>query len=275
MAFSCLAIATRICISTACFPFSSPPSALQFSPLFINESLLSITKKHSAKSACKAKDSSEDNLKIDADEKENQELIVERRGFLLIGLGSTGIYETAANLGISSSVSPDYLNCVDAAKPDGAAINCCPTSLVGMEITDYIPSPTTTTRVCRSAHTSNWHDNMVKYRTSVELMKQLPASDPRSFMQQADVQCAYCNGGYKQKGYSNRRFEIHKSWLFLLFHRWYVYFFERICRKLLQDDTFAFAILELCKSRPSLMREAHLSTICCATRTICHPPWST
>ncbi|KAK4433553.1 hypothetical protein Salat_1117600 [Sesamum alatum] len=147
MAFSYPAIAATICTSAACFPFCPPPSAVQYPHLFLNKSPLSTTKKHSAKSSCKAKDSSENNRKIDADEKENQGLIVERRGFLLIGLGSTGIYETAANLGISSSVSPDYLNCVDAAKPDGAAINCCPTSPAGMEITDYIPSPTATTRV--------------------------------------------------------------------------------------------------------------------------------
>ncbi|KAL0304021.1 UNVERIFIED_CONTAM: Aureusidin synthase [Sesamum radiatum] len=240
MAFSCPAIATINSTSSAsCFLFSPPPSAVQFSHLFLNKSPLSTKKHDSAKFGCKAKDSSENNPKIDPEEKENQELILQRRGFLLIGFGSTGIYETAVNLGMSSSVSPDYLNCVDAAKPDGAPINCCPTSPAGMEITDYIPSPSAITRVRRPAQTANGRDNMVKYRKAVELMKQLPASDPRSFMQQAKVHCAYCNGGYNQEGYSNVRFQVHRSWLFFPFHRWYLYFYERICRKLLQDETFA------------------------------------
>ncbi|CAA0836665.1 Unknown protein [Striga hermonthica] len=30
-----------------------------------------------------------------------------------------------------------------------------------------------------------------------------------------------------------------ESWLFFPFHRWYLYFFERICARLLDDDTFA------------------------------------
>ncbi|KAL0401032.1 UNVERIFIED_CONTAM: Polyphenol oxidase A1, chloroplastic [Sesamum latifolium] len=58
-------------------------------------------------------------------------------------------------------------------------------------------------------------------------------------MQQANVHCAYCNDGYNQEGHSNVRFLVHSSWLFFPFHRWYLYFYERICRKLLQDETFA------------------------------------
>ncbi|KAK4385203.1 Aureusidin synthase [Sesamum angolense] len=236
MAFFCPAIATTISTSAAsCFPFS-PPSAMEFSHLFLNKSSLS-TKKNSAKFACKAKDSSENNQKND--EKENQELILHRRDFLLIGLSSTAIYQTGVSLSTSSSVSPDHLNCVDAAKPDGLPVNCCPPSRAGMEVTDYIPSPTATTCVRRPVHTANGRDNMVKYRKAVELMKQLPASDPRGFMQQANVHCAYCNGGYNQEGYSNVKFEVHRSLLFFPFHRWYLYFYERICRKLLQDETFA------------------------------------
>ncbi|KAL0321709.1 UNVERIFIED_CONTAM: Aureusidin synthase [Sesamum calycinum] len=177
---------------------------MEFSHLFLNKSSLS-TKKNSAKFACKAKDSSENNQKND--EKENQELILHRRDFLLIGVSSTAIYQTGVSL--------------------------------RMEVTDYIPSPTATTCVRRPVHTANGRDNMVKYRKAVELMKQLPASDPRGFMQQANVHCAYCNGGYNQEGYSNVKFEVHRSWLFFPFHRWYLYFYERICRKLLQDETFA------------------------------------
>ncbi|CAO2823812.1 unnamed protein product [Amaranthus hypochondriacus] len=70
-------------------------------------------------------------------------------------------------------------------------------------------------------------------------MKALPASDPRSFTQQANVHCAYCNGAYSQVGFPNLDLQVHNSWLFFPFHRWYLYFFERILGSLINDPTFA------------------------------------
>eukprot|EP00250_Pteridium_aquilinum_P020455 c24819_g1_i1 orf=201-1829(+) len=70
------------------------------------------------------------------------------------------------------------------------------------------------------------------------LMKALPSDDPRSFMQQANIHCAYCSAAY-QMGNSSTPLQVHASWLFFAFHRWYIYFHERILAALLGDDTFA------------------------------------
>ncbi|CDP22269.1 unnamed protein product [Coffea canephora] len=68
-------------------------------------------------------------------------------------------------------------------------------------------------------------------------MKALPADDPRNFTQQANVHCAYCNGAYIQSG-SDQEIQVHNSWLFFPFHRWYLYFYERILGKLIGDPSF-------------------------------------
>ncbi|GFP98856.1 polyphenol oxidase i chloroplastic [Phtheirospermum japonicum] len=78
-----------------------------------------------------------------------------------------------------------------------------------------------------------------KYNTAIDRMKRLPADDPRSFTQQANIHCAYCNGGYDQPGQGSLDIQVHNSWLFFPFHRWYLYFYERILGKLIGDPTFA------------------------------------
>ncbi|KAF1882056.1 hypothetical protein Lal_00038699 [Lupinus albus] len=70
-------------------------------------------------------------------------------------------------------------------------------------------------------------------------MKALPSDDPRSFYQQANVHCAYCDAAYNQVGYPNLDLQIHNSWLFFPWHRWYIYFHERILGSLINDTTFA------------------------------------
>lgn len=69
-------------------------------------------------------------------------------------------------------------------------------------------------------------------------MRALPDEDPHSFVQQAKIHCAYCNGGYFQEGYPEKELQVHNCWLFFPFHRWYLYFFERILGKLIDDPTF-------------------------------------
>lgn len=80
---------------------------------------------------------------------------------------------------------------------------------------------------------------IAKYSKAIELMKALPADDPRSFMNQANVHCAYCDGAYDQVGFPNLDLQIHNSWLFFPFHRYYLYFYEKILGKLIDDPTFA------------------------------------
>jgi polyphenol oxidase len=60
------------------------------------------------------------------------------------------------------------------------------------------------------------------------------------------VHCAYCTGSLRQPGRPDRPLQIHLTWLFFLFHRAYIYFFERIiAAKLLGDPGFRAAVLEL------------------------------
>ncbi|KAL5576780.1 hypothetical protein UlMin_018479 [Ulmus minor] len=108
-------------------------------------------------------------------------------------------------------------------------------------ISDFkLPIPPTKLRVRQPAHAVS-EEYIEKYKTAVQLMKDLPDSDPRSFKNQANVHCAYCEGSYDQLLAQDKKFEfqVHHSWLFFPFHRWYLYFYERILGKLIDDPTFA------------------------------------
>ncbi|KAI4299348.1 hypothetical protein L6164_032816 [Bauhinia variegata] len=80
---------------------------------------------------------------------------------------------------------------------------------------------------------------LAKYQKATELMKALPADDPRNFTQQANVHCAYCNGGYNQVDFPKIDYQVHFSWLFFPFHRMYLYFYEKILGSLIKDPNFA------------------------------------
>ena len=62
------------------------------------------------------------------------------------------------------------------------------------------------------------------YKNAVAAMKALPSSDPRSWQAQALLHNNKC---------------IHRNWLWLPWHRVYLLYLERICRKLTGDDKFA------------------------------------
>jgi polyphenol oxidase len=61
-------------------------------------------------------------------------------------------------------------------------------------------------------------------------------NDPRGWMQQANVHCFYCSGGYDASNV-----EIHGGWWFLPWHRCYLHVHERILGKLINDPTFRLA----------------------------------
>lgn len=161
---------------------------------------------------------------------------------VLLGLGG-GLYG-AANLiadpfAFAAPVSaPDVTKCGAADLPPGAnATNCCPPSTTN--IVDFqLPSPSSTLRVRPAAHLVD-DEYIAKFTRAIQLMKNLPADDPRNFTQQANVHCAYCNGSYDQVGFPNLEIQVHDSWLFLPYHRCYLYFFEKILGKLIDDPTFA------------------------------------
>ena len=65
---------------------------------------------------------------------------------------------------------------------------------------------------------------IVTYKNAVTAMKGRPASDPLSWQGQMMIHYNKC---------------IHRNWLWLPWHRVYLLYFERICRKLTGDNSFA------------------------------------
>ncbi|GMJ14354.1 hypothetical protein HRI_005104600 [Hibiscus trionum] len=155
---------------------------------------------------------------------------------VLLGLG--GLYGVAASLNepLASATPMDFVECGQAELPPGVPqFNTCPSP----KIVDFVlPSPSDPLRTRPAAHLVD-DDYLDKFSKAIERMKCLPADDPRSFMQQANVHCAYCNGTYHQVGFPDLEIEVHSSWLFFPFHRLYIYFFERILGKLIGDPSFA------------------------------------
>ncbi|PHU28995.1 Polyphenol oxidase B, chloroplastic [Capsicum chinense] len=83
------------------------------------------------------------------------------------------------------------------------------------------------------------NEYIAKYQLATSRMRALDndPNNPLGFKQQANIHCAYCNGAYKVGG---KELQVHFSWLFFPFHRWYLYFYERILGSLINDPTFAF-----------------------------------
>nr|AEM45934.1 polyphenol oxidase [Triticum aestivum] len=167
---------------------------------------------------------------------------VDRRDVLL-GLGSaaaTGLGRQRGRGAIAAPIqAPDLGNCNPPDLPNTAPdTNCCPTS--GTGIIDFVlpPASSAPLRVRPAAHLAD-AEYLAKYERAVALMKQLPADDPRSFEQQWRVHCAYCDGAYDQVGFPDLEIQVHNCWLFFPWHRFYLYFHERILGKLIGDDTFA------------------------------------
>nr|GME10834.1 polyphenol oxidase I, chloroplastic-like [Ipomoea batatas] len=162
---------------------------------------------HHFKVTCTAADGGESQPKLD-------------RRDVILGLG--GLYGAASLVTTPLAAVADPIQAPEVSKcvvppadlpPNALVDNCCP------------PWPPTA--------------YAAKFEKAIALMKALPADDPRNFYQQANVHCAYCNGGYVQVRFPNKEIHVHHSWLFFRFHRWYLYFYERIMGKLIGDPTFA------------------------------------
>ena len=168
--------------------------------------------------------------------------ILGNRRDVLIGLGGLCGAATLSNnnpLAMAAPVSPpDLTTCGPPDLPQGAKpTNCCPSS--STTIIDFkIPTPNQPLRVRPAAHLVN-DDYIANYKEAIRLMKALPPNDPRSFTQQANIHCAYCDGAYEQVGFPDLDLQVHNSWLFFPFHRWYLYFYERILGSLIGDPNFA------------------------------------
>nr|KYP38872.1 hypothetical protein KK1_039853 [Cajanus cajan] len=171
-------------------------------------------------------------------------IVRKNRRDVLIGFG--GLYGTSTlgnnnnnPLAIAAPISPpDLNNCGPPELPtDVKPTNCCPP--IPSTIIDFnFPPPTTPLRVRPASHLVN-NVYLAKYKEAVKRMKALPPDDPRNFTQQANIHCAYCDGAYSQVGYPDLDLQVHNSWLFFPYHRWYLYFYERILGSLINDPTFA------------------------------------
>ncbi|KAK9144994.1 hypothetical protein Sjap_004897 [Stephania japonica] len=162
---------------------------------------------------------------------------------MLIGLGglSAGVGGLCAldNNGPAMALpiqAPDLSSCRQTTDPTN--VNCCPPS--NQTIRPFqLPPASSPMRVRPAAHLVD-AAYITRYTRAVQLMKQLPANDPRNFTQQANVHCAYCNAAYDQVGITPRtEIQVHSSWLFFPWHRLYLYFYERILANLIGDPTFA------------------------------------
>ncbi|KAG8043552.1 hypothetical protein GUJ93_ZPchr0458g22384 [Zizania palustris] len=176
---------------------------------------------------------------------------VDRRDVLLgIGAGAAaaaGVDTCGGGIGggaLAAPIqSPDLGSCQPADLADLAPmapdISCCPTYSAGTPVVDFkLPLASSPLRVRPAAHLAD-REYVTKYERAVALMKDLPADDPRSFAQQWRVHCAYCDGAYEQVAFPGLKIQIHNCWLFFPWHRWYLYFHERILGKLIGDETFA------------------------------------
>ncbi|CAK8542278.1 unnamed protein product [Lathyrus sativus] len=143
------------------------------------------------------------------------------------------------------AISTDASKCFPVILPRGAITpdNCCPPMQSPLKIKDFkfkdYASSNTPLRVRKPCHLVD-QEFIAKFEKGIALMKALPKDDPRSFYQQSKIHCAYCDGAYHQQHpFENLKIDIHKSWFFFPFHRWYLYFFERILGSLIGDPNFA------------------------------------
>ncbi|XP_077250867.1 polyphenol oxidase, chloroplastic-like [Tasmannia lanceolata] len=165
-------------------------------------------------------------------------LNLDRRDVLL-GLG--GLYgatfsSSSNNANAKPIVPPNLDDCGPVNLPAGVVpTNCCPPN--GKIVNFKLPPKSLPIRQRRAAHLLG-DEYTEKYARAIGLMKALDPSDPRSFVAQSNIHCAYCDGAFDQVGFPVE-LDVHSSWLFFPWHRCYLYFYERILGKLIGDDTFA------------------------------------
>ncbi|KAI7752412.1 hypothetical protein M8C21_026987, partial [Ambrosia artemisiifolia] len=192
------------------------------------------------KVSCKANAAEDDNIKSLETLKTSHNVVHRRKTLLGLGglYGLTSIPSSALAYPITA---PDNISdCVAATDgvlgPESAlrGIACCPPSSAAKPKAYMLPD-FHELRV-RPAAQRVTPEYIAKYQQAMAAMKALPDDHPHRM-----VHCAYCNGSYNQ-GMNNHpelKIQVHNNWLFYPFHRWYLYFYERILGKLINDPTFA------------------------------------
>lgn len=63
---------------------------------------------------------------------------------------------------------------------------------------------------------------IAKYQRATDLMRGLPDTDSRSFLNQYKLHCMYCDNNLYFDNSIAYPLEIHRSWLFFPWHRWFL-----------------------------------------------------
>ncbi|KAK9152666.1 hypothetical protein Sjap_000146 [Stephania japonica] len=169
---------------------------------------------------------------------------IDRRNVLL-GLG--GLYGATSTMAgkVANAVDggpvqpPDLSMCILAtdSQADDEPVNCCPPYSTS-NIVDFVLPPDAPLRHRKPAHKLSPKE-IERFKVAIAKMKQLDPKDPWNFMQQATIHCTFCNGAFFQVNYPDKLLQVHATWLFAPWHRYYLYFWERILGKLIDDPTFA------------------------------------
>nr|AFJ79640.1 chloroplast polyphenol oxidase [Solanum melongena] len=178
----------------------------------------------------------------DQNQNEVEKNSVDRRNVLL-GLG--GMYGAANFAPLAASAAPtpppDLSSCSIAkiTETEEVSYSCCAPTPDDLNKIPYYKFPSMTKlRIRQPAHAAD-EEYIAKYNLAISRMKHLDTTEPLNpigFKQQANIHCAYCNGAYK---IGDKVLQVHNSWLFFPFHRWYLYFYERILGSIIDDPTFA------------------------------------
>ncbi|KAL3684083.1 hypothetical protein R1sor_002105 [Riccia sorocarpa] len=130
----------------------------------------------------------------------------------------------------------------DGCKPTfstGQMWDCCP--IVSKEpIRNFKPTfnssrPIRIRRALQCLDEEELEEYRDKLETAYRILNALPDDDPRSLKNQAAFHCANGAGTIDNAGVP---FDIHFGWLFHPWHRWFLYFHERILQSVLGDPSF-------------------------------------
>ncbi|CAM6083185.1 unnamed protein product [Calypogeia fissa] len=132
-------------------------------------------------------------------------------------------------------LGPDLNTCDPVIPATGTATDCCFVH-TSRPIKDFQFNLDLPVRIRRPAHKLD-EDEVRKYERAVALMRALPPEDPRSFAAQVKYHCGATAGAYNEFN-SSQKMYMSAGWLLLPFHRWLMYFHERILASLIGDDTF-------------------------------------
>ncbi|KAH9320949.1 hypothetical protein KI387_015588, partial [Taxus chinensis] len=122
---------------------------------------------------------------------------MDRRQLLFASTSSIALGNMVDKASSESIPPPDLERCSKPDLPNDAEnVNCCP-PFSEKSVDFQFPDRSFPMRVRPSAHNLD-KKYVEKYKRAVQLMRELPSDDPRSFKQQANVHCAYCDGAYYQ-----------------------------------------------------------------------------